>query len=229
MEGWIADIIIDGNISKFDSSISALWDYEAIQDASITAIVIGTGFLKESSLGTDFVWDNGVLDVSVAPGVDPSINDLYNYVEDLSAYTYSHTHAQDASIGELFVYVEDLSTYTYSHTHAQDSSIVDLYNYTLDLSTRLDNFDPAQDASIVDLYSVKADKTEIYSKSYIDGSLNTIQAKDAFQDSSIGVLNNWNVSQDASLLLKADKTYVDGSLGAKVNQTLFDTSIASLS
>ncbi|OQB05993.1 MAG: hypothetical protein BWY21_01958 [Parcubacteria group bacterium ADurb.Bin216] len=45
-------------------------------------------------------------------------------------------------------------------------------------------------------------------------------------------LDNFDPAQDASIVdlysIKADKTYVDASLGAKVNQTLFDTSIASL-
>ena len=143
--GWIADLIISGEIANYEASIGALWDYEAIQDASILNINIGTGFLKESSLGSDFVWDNGVLDVSII-STDASVQDLYNYVEDLSAYTYSHTHAQDASIAEIYNEIENLP---------QDASITDLYNYTLDLSTRLDNFDPAQDASINDLYSIK--------------------------------------------------------------------------
>ena len=205
-------------------------------------------YVKEASLGTSFIWNAGILDVSVEGG--PS--------------------SQDTSIGELFVYVEDLSTYTYSHTHAQDSSIEDLYNYTLDLSTRLDNFDPSQDASIVDLYSIKADKTEIYSKSYIDGSLNakqplgnyikeaslgtsfiwnagildvSVEGGSSSQDASIGELfvyvedlstytYSHTHSQDASIddlySVKADKSYVDGSLNTKVNQALFDTSVASL-
>ena len=177
--------------------------------------------------------DNGVLDVSII-STDASVQDLYNYVEDLSAYTYSHTHAQDASIAELYNEIENLP---------QDASITDLYNYTLDLSTRLDNFDPAQDASIGelfvyvedlstytyshthaqdssidDLYSVKADK------SYVDGSLNT-KVNQALFDTSIASLTGWNLSQDASIVdlysVKADKTeiysksYIDGSLNAK--------------
>ncbi|HPB48649.1 MAG TPA: hypothetical protein PLX16_08535, partial [Exilispira sp.] len=141
-------------------------------------------YIKEASLGSDFIWNAGVLDVSTGGGgTDASVSELYDFYEDLSTYAHIQDASiadlyseienipQDASIGELFNEIENLP---------QDPSIGELFNYTLDLSTRLDNFDPAQDASIVDLYSVKADKTEIYSKSYIDGSLNTIQAKDAF-------------------------------------------------
>ena len=35
LAGWIADLIISGQIADYESSIGALWDYEAIQDASI--------------------------------------------------------------------------------------------------------------------------------------------------------------------------------------------------
>ena len=138
-------------------------------------------YIKEASLGSDFIWNAGVLDVSTGGGgTDASVSELYDFYEDLSTYAHIQDASiadlyseienipQDASIGELFIYVEDLSAYTYSHTHAQDASIaelyneienlpqdasiVDLYDYTLDLSTRLDNFDPAQDASVQDLY-----------------------------------------------------------------------------
>lgn len=59
-----------------------------------------------------------------------------------------------------------------------------------------------------------------YKRDYIDGSLNSKLNKTLF-DTSIASLTNWNISQDASLLLKADKTeiysktYIDGSLNAK--------------
>ena len=53
--GWIADLIISGEIANYEASFGALWAYEAIQDASILNINIGTGFLKESSLGPDSI------------------------------------------------------------------------------------------------------------------------------------------------------------------------------
>ena len=77
---------------------------------------------------------------------------------DLSTRLDNFDPAQDASIGELFVYVEDLSTYTYSHTHTQDASIDDLYSSKLgidDASTtyakRLVSF-----TSCVSTYTVNA-------------------------------------------------------------------------
>ncbi|HPI81865.1 MAG TPA: hypothetical protein PK122_01385 [Candidatus Paceibacterota bacterium] len=66
-----------------------------------------------------------------------------------------------------------------------------------------------------------------YTKTYIDGSLNLKVNRTLF-DSSILSLTNWQVSQDASLLLRPTFTYVDGSLNVKVNQSLFDSSILSL-
>ncbi|HPI82482.1 MAG TPA: hypothetical protein PK122_04615, partial [Candidatus Paceibacterota bacterium] len=262
--GWIADVILDIENNNIDPSLAEIWAYEAIQDASISALEasIGTSmdypyvdgslsardlsinelytlvetqdpsisnlystkqdlipdgtFLKESSLGTDFVWNAGLLDVSII-SIDGSVNDLYNYVEDLSTYTYSHSHAQDASIADLYQEIENIP---------QDASIPYLFTYTLDLSTRLDNFDPAQDGSIVDLYNIKENKTDVDSSlgdlySYVDGSLAVQTSWNTSQDASIVGLRNTDLSQDASLALKANsadvysKTYIDGSLNKK--------------
>ena len=96
-------------------------------------------------------------------------------------------YVKEASLGEGLVWVNGLLDVSVEGgSSSQDASITDLYNYTLDLSTRLDNFDPSQDASISDLYSKKADKAEIYSKSYIDGSLNK---KATFNPLSTAVLS----------------------------------------
>ena len=53
--------------------------------------------IKEASLGTDFVWNNGLLDVSIA-ATDLSVNDLYNYVYDLSTHTSYWKEYVDSSL-----------------------------------------------------------------------------------------------------------------------------------
>lgn len=62
---------------------------------------------------------------------------------------------------------------------------------------------------------------------YVDGSLNA-KVNQVLFDSSILSLTNWQVSQDASILLRTTFSYVDGSLNLKVNRTLFDSSILNL-
>ncbi len=86
----------------FDAS-TAGW----IADLMVSVSVSGTGYLKEASLGSDFVWNNGLLDVSVI-STDASVQDLYNYIDDLSTYVYSHSHAQDASIADLYNEIANL-------------------------------------------------------------------------------------------------------------------------
>lgn len=56
---------IDNNTIKFDVSIF-------------------TNYVKESSLGNKFIWDNGILDVSITAG-DPSFNDLYALIQEVSS------------------------------------------------------------------------------------------------------------------------------------------------
>jgi hypothetical protein len=122
-------------------------------------------YIKEASLGNDFVWNNGVLDVSGGSG---------------------GSGGTDASVSELYDFYEDLSTYA----HTQDASIADLYS-------EIENI--PQDASISDLYSKKADKTEIYSKTYIDGSLNAKQPAGTYLGPNDAFTSAYNESGDAKI------------------------------
>ncbi len=65
------DITLDASIVRIDGSINYLFANA------------GFGSLKEASLGTDFVWNAGLLDVSVIGAKDGSIDDLYFQINDL--------------------------------------------------------------------------------------------------------------------------------------------------
>jgi len=62
-------LVLQNSIATNDASIVIINDYQIIQDNSIAAkqdIIPDGTFLKESSLGTDFEWSAGYLDVSVS-------------------------------------------------------------------------------------------------------------------------------------------------------------------
>lgn len=137
MAGWIADVIVSTDIPD-------------------------NTYLKESSLGTSFVWSGGTVDVSAITVTDPSIADLYIYVEDLS----THVHTQDSSIPDLYNYVNDLSTNTLTASS--------LYPYATNASV----------GSALGAYATNASVglANFTNKSYVDGSL-------GLRDSSISWLN----------------------------------------
>lgn len=118
--------------SSINSSLGLYYTKTQVDSSFALKTDVPSGVLKESSLGTDFYWQSGLLEVSIngmdyayidgsLATRDASIQDLYDYTLDLSTYTYSHTHTQDASIETLF-----------AENDIQDASLLNRLSYILD-------------------------------------------------------------------------------------------------
>lgn len=79
-----------------DNVYGRVWDASSagyIADLIINTVIPTGTYVKEASLGSDFFWAAGLLEVSVGQTTaqDTSIADLYNYVEDLSTNKADNT------------------------------------------------------------------------------------------------------------------------------------------
>lgn len=180
---------------------------------NVDATAIDGIYVRESSLGSDFFWTNGMLDVSIV-STDASVNDLYNYVEDLSTYAHA-PKPQDPSIDNLYdikLEASDLAPY------ATNASVgLALQPYTTKAYV---------DGSIWDvLVYVDTQDSDLYF--YVDGSLfkrdlsiNWLYTNKLEASSLTPFATNSSVN--LALQAYSTKAYVDGSLSAR------DTSIAYL-
>ena len=150
-------------------------------------------YVKEASLGNDFIWEGGYLDVSI-------VTMDYDYVDGSLAIRDSRLDIHDGSIGDLYLITDE-----------HDTSINDLYLITDELDASFNQL------KIVDLADVSAgipedkqiiiydsslgkfklidtaDAAEAYAKiAYVDGSL-------ALRDASLEVLFEWAINHDASI------------------------------
>jgi hypothetical protein len=217
--GFIADPSINDIYDRLeivDSSIENISNYQGIQDASIAAL--------EASIGTsmDYVYVDGSLALR-----DASIDWLNTNKQPIGNYI------KDSSIGSGLIWNAGLLDVSVA---SGTGDVTKIY---------VDGSLADRDVSIAWLNANKADTSDIptdfYSQSYVDGSLaardvsidwlntNKLESSDlapyslqtyvdgslAIRDISIAYNTNKNVSQDASIVLK-------------VNQTLFDSSLASL-
>ena len=200
-----------------DGSLNSLKSYNSIQDSSIALKAdltyvdaslnnkadldyVNQTFLKESSLGPQFYFQDGSLFVIDVSGSTPDVN---------RAYVDGSLASRDISINYLSNYdsIQDSSIELKA-----DQTYVDAYNAIQDSSialkadkTYVDAYNAIQDASI----SLKSDQI------YVDGSLNTKVDQTLF-DSSILALTNYDFIQDISIGLKSDLTYVDASLSLRL-------------
>ncbi len=212
-------VYVDGSLSIRDTSLGNLSNWNAVQDSSLVNLstyIDGSLSTRDTSLGNLSHWEV-VQDASIVlraslTYVDGSLSTRDTSLGNLSRWEVT----QDSSISNLRTYIDgSLSTRDTSLGNlsnwevTQDASIVlKASKIYVDgsLSTRdtslgnLSRWNVTQDTSIV----LKA------SKIYVDGSLST-------RDTSLGNLSRWNVTQDGSLVNL--RTYVDGSLNAKVNAT----------
>lgn len=122
---------------------------------------VSTGFangvyVKEASLGPDFQWVAGLLDVSITT-TEASVNLLWQW-----------NIRQEASLGNI----------------NSSLGVLNIWNINQDTSIGiLNNWNISQDSSVINI------------------------------NSSIGILNNWNVSQDASIDFIANNYVKESSLG----------------
>lgn len=175
---------VDSQLNPLNTSLGYYHSWNLSQDASIQRIDASINntidaysiFILNTSLGTDFYWENGYIEVSVGGGTasDASLTQLYNW-----------QLSQDASINILRA--KDAS---------QDASIAYLsgWNLSQDASiTFLRNWGISQDASITGLRSWEISQ---------DASIDFIKAN-FIRSSSTGNTIYWNNGVfNASLGLK---------------------------
>lgn len=149
---------IDASIVRIDGSINYLFENS------------GAGGLKEASLGTDFYWDAGYLDISTLE------------IEDI---TYSKEYI-DGSLSRRDISINNLMI----ENDSQDASIVLIYSY-------IDGSLSARDLTLSVLAT--KDITIDASIVRIDGSINSLFNKNISQDASIVALRNKNTNIDTSL------------------------------
>lgn len=157
--------IIDGSIAFIDSSINQLFSQKS--DLSY----VNSTFLRESSLGPQFYFQDGSLFVIDISGMTPDVNK--DYVDGSLAL-------RDASITNNSLRIEIIdSSITFI-----DSSINQLFSQKADKSY-VDSSLALRDASIQWL----TDNT--YTKTYIDGSLSL---RDASISQLFVIINNFDIS-----------------------------------
>jgi hypothetical protein len=188
-------------------------------DQSTNNILIGlsspySDFVKNPSLGLDFYWNSGLLEISTGflSSIEASIVNIDSSLSVLNNWNIS----QDTSIVNIDSSLLVLNNWNIS----QDISIKNIdislnilnnWNISQDASfSAIRNKDISQDASIVNIDS----SLSVLNNWNIsqDASFSTIRNKDISQDASIfnldvsiDTLNNWNISQDASIRLLRNK------------------------
>lgn len=178
----------------------------------------GLEFIKESSIGSGFIWDEGQLDVSTSGAV--------------GLYAYSRTAASGNIISAYSLDVSKSGTGTYDYTFINPLSaseyavIAQPYGLTSDTNIQVSSVLPsgftlligygdngtAPDVPVDVEHSVMVlgPPTEMglgVSRDYVDGSLGARDASIIRIDqnidnieSSIGSLNTWNQTQDSSIV-----------------------------
>ena len=188
-------------------------------------IILGAGFntfVKESSLGSSFVWSNGMLTV---PAADVS-----------TAIINSHLDALDASVISLRSYSYDVSLNKASITYVNNKFIASLKEASLGSTFKWFNgkvdvcTGPSIDTANFVAYSVYT--PEMLTKANLSG--NTIFTGDPGRSTDISIDDNSNKFAttkfikayiDSSTTVKADKIYVDASLDLKANVLDVSTSL----
>lgn len=156
---------------------------------------IPSGVVKEASLGSDFVWVGGLLDVSI-------VTMDYDYVDGSLLQRDTSINRIDGSVNLLFT----------KNTN-QDTSILVLNNYVIDLSTKTSYWKSYTDASLLQRdnsianalsYVIDLSTKTSYWKTYTDGSL-------GLRDTSIA--NVLSYATDLSLNTLHDVSVVNASIG----------------
>lgn len=215
--GWLADVTVslsasgyttkpyvDGSLGSRDASIEVLFEKDTQLDASLNQLY-NSNVTVDASLDQLYVKDIQI---------DASITALkaYNSTQDVSILASINSNSiQDSSIASLKSYnsIQDASILANKNLNAvQDVSI-----------TALKTYSGVQDVSISAL--------KVYN-GVQDVSIARVLSDNLIQDTSIAALKTYNGIQDTSIALKADKTYIDGSLNLKWNLSTLLVKEASL-
>jgi hypothetical protein len=212
------DASIDWLMSQTSGEITTLYFHDYV-DGSLGArdLLIDDlyllDFIRSSSTGNGLFWNasTGLLDVSVA-GSGGGVSQAY--VDGSLAVLRAMDASLDASINLLFGWQlsQDTSISALrSKDSSQDASIAALDTLTQKHDASIGflfNWDLAKDASIIRIDSSLNDVVDIYS--LLDASfgsvvsdISDVSTRVYHTETSIGILNSWNISQDASI----DKLY----------------------
>jgi hypothetical protein len=186
--------------------------YGRVFDAStsgwIADLIINTPtgiYVKEASLGTDFAWINGLLDVSIQGAVtDPSITDLYNYANDLST--------NKADLTDLYPYVTNASVGLALDPYATNSSVgLAIQDFATNSSVNGAGFIKSDSLNPFATNSSVGDALKPYATNASVGNANFLK------EASLGTKFYWDVNglEPSSGSGDVTKLYVDGSLAER--------------
>jgi len=172
---------VDGSFAARDASITYLYNWDYAKDASIIALR-----LKDTQIDANI----------------QQINDLQylKYLKDVSIV--------DECNGQMLMFEQDSSLWENIDSIDADATFTTFGYVDGSLNAKQDNIPDGtylKESSLGTDFVWNAGQLDVsivsgYSTTYIDGSLNTLKAKDASQDTSIGNLNDWNIVQDASII-----------------------------
>ena len=160
----------------------------------VSGAIIAGNFIKEGSLGTDFVWNAGLLDVSIVTMDYAYVNASLNALSNSVAATYATNASVNTALG---AYATNASVNTALGAYATNASV----NLALEAySTALTELDDVSIVSIADEQVILYDSSDaiwknvdtiniddiIYTKAQIDASFATIAYVDSKAVDSYG-------------------------------------------